>query len=220
MDFATVAKDPKLRELLRAHMVNEHNDECFDFIFSTASNQRLYNEFVSEKSLRMVNLSHLTRDPLEALAARGKWQDMTGAFNAARSEVTAMVEKDVLPRFQDSPLCAKYLAAKAPKPLVPSALDLSAARSAVARMDRDLSDGSAYFVRASATVKAKGVPVNREEVNRMFQSARMRHDKVMLPLTELLQKDKSFTRANFGQFFARKDNFTKLYSDYRKLLGT
>jgi len=53
----------------------------------------------------------------------------------------------------------------------------------------------------------------------MFESGRMRHDKVHESFTALLQKDKAFTRANFGPFFTKKDAYSKMWAEYRKLLG-
>jgi phosphopantetheinyl transferase (holo-ACP synthase) len=47
----------------------------------------------------------------------------------------------------------------------------------------------------------------------------MRHDRVHEAFTMLLQKDKAFTRENFSAFFAKKEAFSKLWGDYRKLLG-
>jgi len=86
-------------------------------------------------------------------------------------------------------------------------------------IEKDINDGTAFVNTAMATVKAKGKPADPEEVNRMFQSMRMRHDKVHEAYTKLLQTDKDFTKANFGPFFAKKDAFTKLCMEYRKLLG-
>ena len=67
--------------------------------------------------------------------------------------------------------------------------------------------------------KREGKPADKDEVGRMFESGRMRHDKVHNAFTALLQKDKAFTRENFGAFFTKKDAFSTLWANYRKLLG-
>jgi hypothetical protein len=69
-----------------------------------------------------------------------------------------------------------------------------------------------------ASVKSKGLPADQIEINRMFDSARMRHDKVHEAFTDRVQKDKAFTRATQAAFFKKKEDFSKLWADYRKLL--
>src|SRR5436189_102434 len=81
---------------------------------------------------------------------------------------------------------------------------------------KDSADGAAFVTTATATVKSKGLPKTKEgmpdknAVDSMFQSMRMRHDKVHEAFTKLLQTNKNFTKANFGSTFAKKEAFTKL----------
>src|SRR2546421_537453 len=82
--------------------------------------------------------------------------------------------------------------------------------------EKDMNDGAKYFTAAAANLKSKGVPGDREEVNRMFDSGRMRHDKVHNAFTTLLQKDKAFTRGNFATVFTKKDAYSKMWMEYRK----
>jgi hypothetical protein len=111
-----------------------------------------------------------------------------------------------------------------PKPAAPvakveAAPDLGQAKAAVVKMEVDIAAGATFFNTAITTVKSKGLPAKKDEVNRMFDSARMRHDKVATPYTALLQKDKAFTKTNFAAFFTKKEAFSKQWADYRKLLG-
>ena len=151
---------------------------------------------------------------------------MSAKITEARTNISAMVNDDVMPRFVVAKPYLDYVASKAPKPPArpttpaPSKPpDLTAAKTAVLKMEVDISAGSTYFTTATKTLKAKGLPEDREEVNRMFESGRLRHDKVHTPYTALPQKDKGLTKANFAAFFAKKEAFTKQWGEYRKLLG-
>lgn len=232
LSFADCQKDAKLSTLLKTYMTAQHNNENYDFLTSRDSNDKLYAKFVSAKSSTQVNLKGPTQSGLDKLANEKKFKDMNTLMQAARTEITSMINMDVLPRFEASDAYKGYLAAKAPKapPPAPKAapkpaapakpvLDLTAAKSAVAAMEKNLVDGTTFLTTATASVKSKGKPADKEEVNRMFESGRMRHDRVHEAFTQLLQKDKAFTRENFSAFFAKKDAFSKLWGDYRKLLG-
>jgi len=206
-----VAKDPKLLPVLKAYMSASHTGENYDFYFSKESCEKLYPKFISSKSATQVNLPSDIQKKLDDLAKDKKWADMASPMMAAKKNIGAMVNADVMPRFM---LSKEYLAAAGGKEV-----DLGPLKAKVAVIEKDINDGTAFVNTAMATVKAKGKPADPEEVNRMFQSMRMRHDKVHEAYTKLLQTDKDFTKANFGPFFAKKDAFTKLCMEYRKLLG-
>ena len=224
LSFADCQKDAKAFALLKTYMVAQHNNENYDFLVSRDSNDKLYAKFVSAKSGTQVNLKGPTQTGLDKLATEKKFKDMNTLMAAAKSEITTMINMDVLPRFEVSKEYKDYLASKAPAPKAPPAppkpvLDLTAAKSAVGTMEKDMTDGTTFLTTATATVKSKGKPADKDEVNRMFESGRMRHDKVHTAYTSLLQKDKAFTRENFGTFFTKKDAFSTLWANYRKLLG-
>jgi hypothetical protein len=233
LSFADCQKDAKVFALLKTYMTAQHNNENYDFLVSRDSNDKLYAKFISAKSSTQVNLKGPTQSGLDKLANEKKFKDMNTLMQAARTEITSMINMDVLPRFEASNEYKTYLASKAPKAPPPApkaapkpaaapakpALDLTAAKTAVAAMEKNLIDGTTFLTTATATVKSKGKPADKEEVNRMFESGRMRHDRVHEAFTMLLQKDKAFTRENFSAFFAKKEAFSKLWGDYRKLLG-
>ncbi|HVT80471.1 MAG TPA: hypothetical protein VHM90_07425 [Phycisphaerae bacterium] len=242
LKFVDVQKDAKAFELLKAYMVKKMCVENYDFLLSRDSNEKLYTKFISPKSATQVNLNAQTQKGLDTLAAQKKFKEMDTLMKAAKTEVMNMTDADVCRPFEITEEYKNYLASKAPKapppvppkpavakapppvppkPATPAkpVVDLTAAKSAVAAMEKDLADGATFLTTATNTVKSKGKPADKEEVNRMFESGRMRHDKVHNAHTALLQKDKAFTRENFGAFFTKKDAFSKLWADYRKLLG-
>ncbi len=206
-----VAKDAKLMPVLKAYMVGQHNGENYDFYFSKDSCEKLYPKFISAKSPTQVNLPSSIQKKLDDLAKIKKWGDMASPMIEAKKNIAAMVNADVMPRFMTS---KEYLAAAGAKEV-----DLGPLKAKVALIEKDINDSTTFVNTATATVKAKGKPADPEEVNRMFQSMRMRHDKVHEAFTKLLQSDKEFTKANFGTFFAKKEAFTKLCMAYRTLLG-
>jgi len=212
--YADAAKDPKIMLLLKAFMVSEHNSENYNFLASRDSNEKLYANYISPKAKIQINLPGDIQKPLDALAAKKQWSAMATGVAAARRNITDMINADVMPRFERSKGYVDYLASKTPKPP-----DLTAAKAAVVKMEKDITEGSAYYTTAIKSIQTKGLPANRDEVNRMFDSGRMRHDKVHTPYTTQLQKDKAFTKANFAAFFTKKETFSKQWADYRKLLG-
>ncbi|MGN6366716.1 MAG: hypothetical protein ACTHN5_00365 [Phycisphaerae bacterium] len=222
-----VAKDAKLLPVLKAYMQASHTAENYDFYFSKDSCEKLYPKFISSKSATQVNLPSAIQKQLDELATAKKWKDMATPMQTAKKNIAAMVNADVMPRFMASNEYKAFLAKNAPAATVPPAaakpapapVDLGPLKAKAAAIEKDIADGTNFVTIATSTVKSKGKPADREEVNRMFQSMRMRHDKVHEAFTALLQKDKNFTKANFGGTFAKKDAFTKLCMDYRKLLG-
>ena len=225
-----VAKDPKLMPVLKAYMVGQHNNENYDFYFSKDSNDKLYTKFISAKSSTQVNLPSDIQKKLDELAKIKKWSDMSGPMGQAKTNIAKMVNADVMPRFTTSAEYKAYVSASAPapaaaaKPAAAAAPDLSALKGKAAAIEKDIAEGTTFVTTATATVKSKGLPqkdgvTDAKAVDGMFQSMRMRHDKVHEAFTALLQKDKNFTKANFAGTFSKKEAFTKLCMEYRKMLG-
>jgi hypothetical protein len=185
-----VAKDRHQLDLLKAFMASEHNSENFDFLFDRNSNDKIYAKWILKSSNTQVNLPSSIQSQLDKLAAAKKWSEMAKPLADARVSITKLVDDDVMRRFENYAPYVAYMAANNPT-----------TKAAVAKMDQDIKDGATYFTSAIATVKAKGKPADRAEVNRMFDSGRMRHDKVHESFTELVQKEKGFTRATFATVF-------------------
>jgi hypothetical protein len=215
-----VGKNAKLAPVLKAYMKAQHNDENFDFYFSKDSGEKLYNKFIFAKSATQVNLPSDIQKQLDELAKVKKWKDMAGPMAKAKTSIAKLVNADVMPRFMTSKEYQAFLAATAPK-----APDLGPIKAEAAKIEKDIADGTSFVTTATATVKSKGLPKNKDgvtdktAVDSMFQSMRMRHDRVHEPFTKLLQTNKAFTKANFGTTFAKKEAFTKLCMEYRKVLG-
>jgi len=203
-----VAQDRHQLDFLKAFMASEHNDENLNFLLDKDSADKIYAKWILKSSNTQVNLPAALQSQLEKLAAAKKWSEMAKPLADARVSITKLVDTDVMRRFENYAPYKNYMAANNPT-----------TKAAVAKMDKDIKDGAKYFTAAIATVKAKGKPADRIEVNRMFDSGRMRHDKVHESFTELIQKEKGFTRATFATVFKEKDDFSKQWLEYRKLLG-
>ena len=230
LELQKVVKDKKVYPVLLKWSITRHSDEQVGFIADTSGNETLYKKWVSPTSQKQVNLKSQIQRPLEEMAAAKKWKDMTAKMKEAKDFVADAFDKDEMLAFERSP---QYLALKpAPaRPVTPAPkLPVAPARpvtpapnpataKAIIQMEKDMVEGGKFFTTAIATVKAKGRPNDTVEVNRMFDSGRMRHDKVHEAFTELIQKDKTVTRASKAAFFTKKDAFSKQWAEYRKLLG-
>jgi hypothetical protein len=189
-------------------MASEHNKENLDFLLDRNSPDKIYAKWILKSSNTQVNLPAALQSQLDKLAAAKKSSEMAKPLADARVSITKLVNDDVMKRLEKYAPYANYMSANNPT-----------TKAAVAKMDKDIKDGAKYFTTAIATVKAKGKPADRIEVNRMFDSGRMRHDKVHESFTELVQKEKGFTRSTFATVFREKDDFSKQWQEYRKLLG-
>ena len=132
---------------------------------------------------------------------------MTAGLHQAHTDIIKLIEGDTLRRFEASELYKTFEAAHNP-----------ALAAAVTKFHADMIEGTTYYTNAMKTIHDKGLPAKKEEVDRMFASGRLRHDKVNTPFTELLQKNKLFTRAHFQHTFQEKDAFTKKWGEYRAAL--
>ena len=243
LKIENVAKDAKLLALVKTFMTKERASENYDFYFSKDGPDKVYAKFFSPKAAMPVDVSGPLKKDLDALAGAKKWKEMPAVLAKVKESIRNDINLGPLKKFVTTkeyldyagggapaapkppaappkpPAASAKPPAAPPKPPAPKAVDLTPLKAPVAAMEKDIADGAGFVTTAMATVKAKGKPANPIEVNRMFQSMRMRHDKVHEAFTALLQKNKDFTKANFGPFFAKKETFTKLCADYRKLLG-
>ena len=88
----------------------------------------------------------------------------------------------------------------------------------MAQIDIDMLEGNRFYDAAIAKVKKDGLPAARPEVDRMFDSGRMRHDKVHEAFTESAQNDKELAK-HYPKTVAAKKLYSAKWATYRKLLG-
>jgi len=198
-----VQKDAHKLALLKTFMTAEHNIENLDFLLSRKSNDKLYPKYIDPASHTQVNLHSALMNSMKANATAKKWAAMGADMGKARVEITKLVNRDTMRRFETSKASIEY----------------STIKGDVAKMETDMAAAIAFFASGTAAIKSKGLPAKREEVNRMFDSARMRADKVNEAFTEMIQKHKGVTRSAYAKLFADKDEFAKEWAAYRKLLG-
>ena len=91
-------------------------------------------------------------------------------------------------------------------------------KTKMAQVDKDVIEGTRFYDTATAKVKHDGLPAARAEVDRMFESARMRHDKVHEAFTEAAQNDKELAK-HYVKTVAAKKIYSAKWAAYRKLLG-
>jgi hypothetical protein len=231
LELQKAVKDKKVYPVLLKFAIARHSDEQVLFVADTSDNEKLYKKWVSHDSKQQVNLSGPIQKPLDAMAAAKKWKDMTTLMKQAKEFVAKAFDKDEMIAFEKTPAYlalnppAKPAPVAPPKPVVapkpvapaPNPVAIATAKS-ITQMETDMTAGTTFLKNAIASVKSKGLPADQNEVNRMFDSGRMRHDKVHEEFTDRVQKDKSFTRATQLAFFKKKEDFSKLWADYRKLL--
>jgi hypothetical protein len=214
LKFAELSKDPKALEAMLKFTKKDMSSEQVLFLIDKGNNEAIYKKFISAKSQTQVNLNGELQKGLDALANAkpfSKYKDMGTLLQKARDFVRDAFDRDVMNRFEKSEDYKAYYNAKFP--------EIPKTKALVPQLIKDMADGTAFYNSAIATVKSKGKPANPIEVNRMFDSARMRHDKVHNVFTERAQKDKTFIRDNYKDLFTKKDAFSKLWGEYRKLLG-
>lgn len=84
---------------LHVHIVKEHSEENFLFVYDKSNNQVLYEKYIKEGAPREVNISGAQRSALIALAATKKWSAMNAPMQVARKEIIKLINSDSLPRF-------------------------------------------------------------------------------------------------------------------------
>jgi hypothetical protein len=97
-------------------------------------------------------------------------------------------------------------------------LNAAQIKTKMGQVPNEIIEGTKYFTTATASVEKNGLPADRAEVDRMFTSGRMRHDKVHNAFTECAQNDKELAK-NYPKIVEAKKSFSTKWADYRKLLG-
>ncbi len=86
------------------------------------------------------------------------------------------------------------------------------------KMKVDIAASLKYFESAMKFFKAKGVPSDKDEIDTMFASGRMRHERVHLPYNDAIQLDKAFT-AKYKDVVAQKKELDKAWAEFRTKLN-
>ena len=84
----------------------------------------------------------------------------------------------------------------------------------VKKVKVDMEAGMKYYASAQKYIKEKGLPSDREEVTRMFESGRRRHDLVHLPYMEAFRQDKAF-KAKYKDVVVDKEKFDAAWAAVR-----
>ena len=100
--------DAKLLAALQAYMKKERNDENFAFFFDKGNNEALYTKYVKRGAQKEINLPAKTKGPLDALAAVKNWNGMTPGMKLAKDNIRALINSDIMPRFERSKEYADY----------------------------------------------------------------------------------------------------------------
>jgi hypothetical protein len=82
----------------------------------------------------------------------------------------------------------------------------------------DIAAALKYYESALKFLKEKGKPADQEEVGRMFESGRMRHDKVHEPYGEAIRLDKAFA-TKYPKVVADQKKVSEAWAAYRRALG-
>jgi hypothetical protein len=101
-------KDAKVLAALQKFMTKERNVENFAFYFDKGNNEALYTKYVKSGAAKEVNLPAKIKNPLDALASLKNWNGMTPGIKAAKDEIKALINSDVMPRFERSPEYAPF----------------------------------------------------------------------------------------------------------------
>ena len=88
----------------------------------------------------------------------------------------------------------------------------------VKQMDKDTTDALRYFESAIASVKREGLPVDDHEVNRMFESGRRRHDKVVVPYNKAILARRDFATV-YSSFMTKKEKLDTQWAAYRTAIA-
>jgi hypothetical protein len=74
-----------------------------------------------------------------------------------------------------------------------------------------------YFTSALSSIKKNGLPLDPEEVTRMFESGRLRHDKIHEPYTKAIRVDKAFS-TKYKDVAELKKQIDDAWGEYRQAL--
>lgn len=87
----------------------------------------------------------------------------------------------------------------------------------VKKIKVDMAAGLKYYQSGIKFLKEKGVPGDMEEVTRMFESGRRRHDLVHIPYTEAFRQDKAFA-TKYKAVMTDKKKLDEAWAAFRSAL--
>ncbi len=90
--------------------------------------------------------------------------------------------------------------------------------AAAKKLAPDIAAGLKYYESAINSVKTKGLPPDDREVNRMFDSGRMRHEKVHLAWNKLILADRDFVK-KYAQLARDKQKLDTQWATYRAAIA-
>ena len=244
LEMQSLAHEEKIRPILKSYMASQNFDRNYDFYFDTSDSQSLYKKYILQGAPKQINVEPATRGNLDELAQSKKWRAMGRPMDSARAENQEIINTKVLPGFEQSDAFQKFTDKRRPEPGGSSRVGAAfsgmketvtnmrqmAARPAwarqqqltkatMARLEKLIADYSPYFENGKTTVAELGVPQDSKAVEKMFQVGRNRHRNVVAIFTQRASRDKFFRKTLYPAFFTKLQNFTRLWTEYRKLLG-
>ena len=98
-----VKGDPKKLAALIKFMQGERNDENIMFYLDKGNPEAVYTKYIKPGAAKEVNLPARVADPLKALASVKNWKAMEPGIKLAKENIKALINSDVMPRFEKSP---------------------------------------------------------------------------------------------------------------------
>jgi hypothetical protein len=90
--------------------------------------------------------------------------------------------------------------------------------AAAKKLAADIAAGLDYYESAINSVKREGLPADDHEVNRMFDSGRMRHEKAHLAWNKLILADRDFVK-KYAQVARDKQKLDTQWAAYRQAIA-
>ena len=123
LKLSEVGKNAALNAKLQQFMVASHTDENWSFFWDKGNNEARYLKFIKPGAPKEVNIDSALRGRLNDLATQKKWGDMTADMQKAREAVEDLVDMDVMPRFEVSPVYKSFVAQRAAETKLKAQLD-------------------------------------------------------------------------------------------------
>lgn len=207
LKLENVVKDGRISDLFKKYAAGQNALANFLFLTEGGNGEHLYKKFIDSKSRTRILLSASDFKTMEGLAKKKKFDE---AVKKAKETVTKSMNSGVVKKFEATEDYQKFLLSKDDEFRKTQAL-LSVITEAV--------DGAiAYFESAKKQLKDNGVPPQKEFRARIFNSARMRSEKVVLFFQDRMQKDKRFERKAYPELFKKKDAVAALWGEVARML--
>lgn len=105
-------KDTALTNSLRLFAKTEFSVENIRFLTDKGKPEDIYNKYISPKAAQQINLPSTIQGPADKLGSAGNFADKAwpGIIKAAKDVVSAMLQKDTIPRYLKSQGFKNYCA--------------------------------------------------------------------------------------------------------------